>query len=161
MPRRTGERIGRRQAERDRRRPQAAQPEPRVLICPVEPGRKVKCLDIVMQTRPADDRTRTHSPARCNLHLAEIRVRGLEPTSMVDRHRKHPRNRTGESDGSSGGRHHRSFDRHTKVDTPVATVRADGGELGDDRAVNRRHQTGAWGGFGLRTRQAQGCRNCQ
>ncbi len=143
MPRRTAERIGRRQPQCGRQALQTPQPSAWVLIGSIETGREVECLDGVVKPRPSNRVPRGNPRADAHVDATQVRIRSLEPTAMIERDRQHSGHRADKSHSSGSCSTHRGSQRHVVVDAPVPAVRAHGGEIGDYCGVNRRRQTSA------------------
>lgn len=140
MPRRTAERIGRGQPQRVCGNPTAAQPAPRILIHAVEPCRKVNRRLIIVDSGRPDYPASRYTRTDPDLDRGQIAVRSPQSPAVVDSHRQHSSDRTGECDSAR----RRSADRgprvHTEVDSPMTGIVTDGSELPNDRPIDGRHQ---------------------
>lgn len=105
-------------------------------------------LDTVMKPGAADGAAAEHPGSRGDSELAQIGVRGLETTAVIERHGAHSGDRTGEGHGTSGSRSDGRSIRDCVVNAPMSPVGTDRGELSNDRRLDRRleRRAGVCGG---------------
>lgn len=100
----------------------------------------------VQAMRPAgraEPRSRRHEEAGTNVDRLEVGDRGLEPTSVIDRHRQPAGNRTGKGDPAQARGDDLASRGRRQVDPPVAGIGADRGEGLHQRSGDGRAEPGA------------------
>lgn len=136
-------RVQRAKPECPARRPASLQDLLWVGVRGTDPYGEMQGRPPVVEPGPTDH-GRAIDALACDRGLrCEVRVRGADATTVIDRDRGVTHHHAGERHRPRTGRPHRGPSSYLDIDPPVAGEAADGSEGADDRPFDRRGQTTA------------------